>query len=176
VGTATLGFSDVNRGTFSYVVNGIARTKAITRQTFGPIPRCTHQPQPDFAAVRNYQDLWWAVNGSESGWGVNLTHQGDIVFATWFTYDVDGTPMWLVVTAPRNAQGVYSGDVLRTTGPSFAAVPFDPALVQRTTVGSASFTFTNGNAGTFAYTVNGVSQTKSITRQLFAPPAATICG
>jgi hypothetical protein len=24
--------------------------------------------------------------GSESGWGVNLTHQGDTIFASWFTY------------------------------------------------------------------------------------------
>ena len=176
VGTATLGFTDLNRGTFSYVVNGIAQTKPITRFAFGPVPRCAYQLQPDVAAAHNYQDLWWAVGGSESGWGVNLTHQGDIIFATWFTYDFDGTPMWLAVIAPRNAQGVYSGDLIRTTGPSFAAVPFDPALVQRTTVGTATFTFTNGNAGTLAYTLNGVSQTTSITRQLFAPPAATVCG
>lgn len=35
-----------------------------------------------------------APAGAESGWGVNFTHQGDTIFATWFTYD-DGTPLWL---------------------------------------------------------------------------------
>src|SRR5262249_40359129 len=35
----------------------------------------------------NYQGLWWSSPAnSESGWGVNLAHQGDIIFASWFTY------------------------------------------------------------------------------------------
>ena len=32
----------------------------------------------------------------------------------------------------------------------------------------------NGNAGQFAYTVNGASQTKAITRQVFRTPG-TVC-
>ncbi|MGC1818702.1 MAG: S8 family peptidase, partial [Casimicrobiaceae bacterium] len=40
------------------------------------------------AAAPNYQGLWWASPaGSESGWGINFAHQGDVIFATWFTYD-----------------------------------------------------------------------------------------
>ena len=36
----------------------------------------------------NYTGLWWAApTGSESGWGIYLAHQGDTIFATWFTYD-----------------------------------------------------------------------------------------
>ena len=35
-------------------------------------------------------------------------------------------------------------------------------------------TFANGNSATFAYTVNGVTQTKAITRQVFRTPG-TIC-
>jgi hypothetical protein len=34
-------------------------------------------------------------------------------------------------------------------------------------VGTASITFSDGNNGTLAYTVNGVTGTKAITRQLF---------
>jgi len=41
-------------------------------------------------------------------------------------------------------------------------------------VGTATFTFTNGNSGTFNYTVNGVTQTKAITREVFATPG-TVC-
>lgn len=175
VGTATLTFNDVNRGTFSYVVNGVPQTKAITRHAFGPVPKCAHGTQPDFVGATNYQDLWWATGGIEAGWGINLTHQGDLIFATWFTYDFDGKPMWLSALAPKTAQGIYAGELIRTTGPSFAAVPFDGALVRRMPVGSVTFTFANGNAGTFAYAVNGVSQVKSITRLLFAPPAGTLC-
>ena len=177
VGSGTLSFRDPDNGTFSYTVNGVQQTKPITRQVFGPLPACTYGAQPDFVNATNYQDLWWAAGGTESGWGVNLTHQGDVLFATWFTYDGDGTPMWLAVTAPRIAQTrVYSGPLIRTTGPAFNATPFDPARVTRTVVGTATFTFANGNAATFAYTLDGVTRTKAITRYLFAPPAGTRCG
>jgi hypothetical protein len=54
-------------------------------------------------------------------------------------------------------------------------VPFAPGTVNRTIVGTAMFSFANGNAATFTYTVNGMRQTKAITRQLFAPPAGTLC-
>lgn len=38
----------------------------------------------------NYQGLWWnSPAGSESGWGVNFAHQGDTIFASWFTYNLD---------------------------------------------------------------------------------------
>ena len=176
VGSGTLTFVDPDNGTFSYTVKGAQQTKAITRDAFGPLPACAYGTQPEFVNATNYQDLWWAAGGAESGWGINLTHQGDVLFATWFTYDGDGTPLWLAVTAPRIAQGVYSGQLIRTTGPAFNATPFDPARVTRTEVGTATFTFANGNAATFAYTLNGVSRTKAIARQLFVPPAGTRCG
>jgi serine protease len=180
VGSGTLSFSDVNRVSFNYVVNGTQQTKSLTRQVFGPLPTCVFGAQPNFAAATNYQDLWWATpGGSESGWGVNLTHQGDTIFATWFTYDHDHTPMWLVATAPKTAPGAYMGTLYRLTGPPFNAVPFppmgSPGGATGTPVGTATFTFSDGNTGTFAYTVNAETQTKNITRELFQPPAGTVC-
>ena len=87
------------------------------------MPTCTYGPQPNFAAAANYQDLWWVAAGAESGWGINLTHQGDNIFAAWFTYDTDGSPLWLSVTAAKTGPGVYSGQMVRTSGPPFSAVP-----------------------------------------------------
>jgi len=176
VGSGMLTFSDADNCTFNYTVKGVAQTKLLVRQVFGPLPTCIYVARPDFAAATNYQDLWWAAGGAESGWGINLTHQGDKIFATWFTYDVDGTPLWLSVTAARTAPNAYGGELIRTTGPAFNAIPFDRAKVRRTVVGTASFTFATGNAATFAYTLNGESQTKTLTRQLFVPPAGTVCG
>jgi hypothetical protein len=175
VGTGTLTFADLNTGTFAYTVNGITQTKAITREVFGQLPTCTFGILTDLTLAYNYQDLWWAAPaGSESGWGVNLTHQGDTIFATWFTYDLDRTPLWLSVTAPKTAAGTYGGTLYRTKGPAFNAVPFKPESVVATAVGTATFTFTDGNTGTFNYTVNGVTQTKSITREVFVAPG-TVC-
>ncbi|HEY7240994.1 MAG TPA: PHB depolymerase family esterase [Burkholderiales bacterium] len=174
VGSGALNFTDSGTGTFAYLVNGVAQVKSITREVFGPLPLCTFGALPDLALARNAQDLWWAdPPGSESGWGINLTHEGDTIFGTWFTYDLDGTPMWLVVTAQKSAAATYAGTLYRTTGPAFSAVPFSPANVVATAVGSATFTFSGGNAATFAYTVNGVSQVKNITREVFAGPGTT---
>jgi hypothetical protein len=175
VGSGTLTFADADNGTFTYTVNGVTHSKAITRQVFGPQPRCVFGVQADLGSATNYQDLWWAAPaGSESGWGINFSHQGDTIFATWFTYDLDGTPLWLSATAPKSAAGVYSGTLYRTTGPAFDAAPFLPANVALTPVGTATFTFADGNHATFAYTVNGISQTKQITRQVFRSPG-TVC-
>jgi predicted dienelactone hydrolase len=175
VGTGTLTFTGADNGTFAYTVNGISQTKAITREVFGPLPSCIFGAQPDPALATNYQDLWWNAPGdSESGWGINFAHEGDSIFATWFTYDHDHTPMWLAATANRTMPGTYVGTLYRTTGPPFNAVPFNPAAVVRTAVGNMTLTFANGNSATFAYTVNGVSQIKTITREIFRTPG-TVC-
>jgi len=175
VGTGTLTFSDADNGSFAYTVNGVSQVKAITREVFGTLPTCVFGAQNNPAAAANYQDLWWrSPAASESGWGINITHQGDTLFATWFTYDHDRSPMWLVMTANKAAPGGYAGDLYRTTGPPFNAVPFNPAAVVATKVGVASFTFSDGNNATFAYAVNGVSQAKPITREVFRAPG-TVC-
>lgn len=174
-GTGKLTFADTGNGTFAYTVNGVSQTKPITRQVFGAMPTCVFGGQPNLALATNYQDLWYASPAeSEAGWGVNLTHQGDTIFATWFTYDLDGTPMWLSATAPRTAPSVYTGTLYRTRGPPFNAVPFNPGNVTRTVAGTLTLTFANGNAATFAYTLDGVSQSKSIVRQVFRTPG-TVC-
>jgi hypothetical protein len=181
VGTISFSFTDSSTGSMTYTVNGVTQTKPIARLVYAlPAPECTLGGTP--GASPNYQDLWWGKPaGSESGWGVNVVHQGDILFATWFTYQAGGTAaapakgLWLVMSAGlKTAPGVYTGDLYRTTGPAFSAVPFNPALVTRTVVGSATFTFTDADNGTFNYTVNGVTQTKPITRLVFSSPA-TVC-
>ncbi len=175
VGTATFAFSDGEHGTFTYTVNGVTQSKAIERQVFAaPVPACSAGGTPP--AMPNYQDLWWHdPPGSESGWGVNLTHQGDTLFATWFTYGADGNGMWLVMSdGAKTGTATYSGPLYRTTGPAFSAQPWNPAQVTVTPVGMATFAFGDASHGTFTYTVDGITQSKAITRQTFASPA-TVC-
>jgi hypothetical protein len=175
VGSATLTFANNDNGTFDYTVNGVSQTKSITRQVFGPMPRCVFGMQANLALATNFQDLWWNLPaGSESGWGINFAHQGDTIFATWFTYGLDGKPLWLAATAPLTVPGTYAGTLYRTHGPAFNAMPFDPSQVTMTAAGTATFTFVDGNTATFAYTVNGISQTKQITREVFVAPG-TVC-
>ena len=142
------------------------------------MPSCTYAATADLTGAANYQDLWWRKPGaSESGWGINLNHQGDTIFATWFTYDLAGSPLWLVVTAPKTAPGVYAGDLYRTSGARFDA--FSSGDVVPLKVGTATFTFTDGNNATFDYTVqlagmaSPLTQSKAITREIFATGGTT---
>jgi hypothetical protein len=180
MGNGTLSFSGADNGTFTYTIGGVARTKPITRQIFGPAPSCMWATQATLPMATNFQDMWWAAPGGvESGWGVNFTHQGDVIFATWYTYDFDGSALWLAGIAPKTAPGNYAGTLYRTTGPPLGAEPFDPRAVNAAPVGTLRLRFDDGNAGIFAYTVAlpgtaPVTQTKSITRMVFREPVS-IC-
>jgi len=174
VGTATFAFTDGDNGTFSYTVNGLAQSKAIVREAFAsPTPTCVEGET--FAAATNYSDLWWrSPANSESGWGINITHQGDVLFATWFTYGATGKGEWLVMSnGAKTAPGSYTGALYRTTGSPYSGA-WNPSQLGVAQVGTATFTFTDIANGTFTYSVDGVSGSKAITREAFSSPG-TVC-
>jgi hypothetical protein len=174
VGSGALRFAPDGSAAFDYTVKGVTQTKPLTRQVFGPVPTCTFGLQPDTRLATNFQDLWYASPAeSESGWGINLAHQGEVLFATWFTYEPGGAPMWLFGDVRRGAPGRYTGSLYRATGPAFSAVPFLPAQVQVSPVGDLTLEFTDGNRAMMRYTVGATVQAKTITRQTFRPPGTT---
>ena len=163
VGTMTLRFSAPDRGTLNYTFNGTPVSKTIERYLFGTPPTCTSVPGSR-AGLTNYQDMWW--NAGESGWGVNLTHQGDILFATLFTYRADGRDLWLVGSLlARQPDGRFTGAIHRVTGPPFNAAPW--TAIAGTEVGTMSLSFSNGEQGTLTYSYEGALVTKAITRYVF---------
>jgi cytidylate kinase len=171
VGTASFSFTDSNTGVFSAVVNGANVSKSITREVYGAAPTCTVGGSA--GSTPNYQDLWWQASGAESGWGLNVTHQGDVLFATWFTYDANGKGLWLVASNLAKVNGTtYSGTLYRTTGPAFNSAQWNPAAVKATPVGSLTLAFGDAAHGTLSATVNGASITKAIAREVFASPAS----
>jgi hypothetical protein len=175
VGTAMFTFNDADNGVFTYTVNGVSGSKPITRQLFAnPVPSCTAGGAS--SAAPNYQALWWASPAaSQPGWGLNIAHQGDILFVTWFTYAPDGKGMWLVGSSlARTGNGSYGGALYRAIGPPFNAASWNPAMVALTPVGSASLAFSDADTGVFSYSVNGITGSKAITRQVYASPV-TVC-
>ncbi|QJR11377.1 hypothetical protein DSM104443_02452 [Usitatibacter rugosus] len=171
VGTGTFKFSSATSGRFEYTVNGITQSKTLTRTEFGnAIPECTAGGPA--SAIVNYQDTWW--NASESGWGLNITHQGDVIFATWFTYDTSGKAQWLLMSDVRRVGlgDSFAGKIYRARGNPFNTLPWNTGSIQVTEVGQVTLSFSDADHGTFAYTLDGVSQTKAITRQEFASPKA----
>ncbi|MGE5093540.1 MAG: YncE family protein [Betaproteobacteria bacterium] len=175
VGSATVTFTDADNGVLSATVDGTQLIKRITRQAFAA-PRPTCEANGPQGALPVYQDLWWnAPAGSESGWGVNIAQQGDVLFATWFTYGSDGRGTWLVASnVAKTGNATFSGTLYRAIGPAFSASPWDPSKVSRAAVGQVTFVFRDANNATMSYTVDGLSQGKAITRQVFAAPP-TVC-
>ena len=124
----------------------------------------TRQPLSAGAAPPvNYTDIWW--NPSESGWGMAVTQQASTMFLAWYVYDGSAKPMWYVATCAVSGTSC-SGDLLRTTGPAFGAT-FDASQVHAFTAGTISINFSDPNNAAISYTVNGVSASKTVTRQLF---------
>jgi hypothetical protein len=175
VGTGRFTFSDANNGTFSYTLNGISRVKPLARFLFAsPVPVCTFNGALAAAQAVNHTAMWAVPNLAEGGWGINFTHQGDVIFVSWFIYDQSGAPFWVSATLIKTAAEIYTGALDMTTGPPFSAVPYDPSLVTHNTVGTATVVFTDGDNGTFTYTLNGVTRTKALTRFVFVAPG-TVC-
>jgi len=171
VGTMRVAFTTASTGTLTYVVNGVSVTKAISRQPLSTTPPTCTFTTADRSIATNYQDLWW--NRNEPGWGININQQGTVVFATLFTYGLDGKGTWFVMNGSRVAGTTnrFSGDLYRTTGSAFNA-PW--AAGSATKVGTMTFAFDTGTDGTMTYSVDGVSVTKLISRQVFGSPA-TLC-
>ena len=166
IGTLRLAFTAAGKATLSYSVDGVTVNKTIERQVFSVPPVCRWSAF-DRSFTTNFQDLWW--NPAEPGWGLNITHQGNILFATLFTYDPTGRGRWLVMSrGERIGDGLYIGELLTTALPPLNAGTWTPATSEQ--AGTLSIQFTRGNAGTITYTLDGVLVVKSIERQVFGVP------
>jgi hypothetical protein len=153
-GTLQVNFRDVNNATFTYTLAGQTRSIPLVRQ---PLATGTTPPAVD------YTDLWWSP--SESGWGMAMAQQYGVNFLAWYVYDSNGKPTWQVATCTMSGSSC-AGTLYRTTGPAFGPT-FNPAQVQATTAGTILVIFTDANNAILSYTVDGVTATKSVTRQLF---------
>jgi hypothetical protein len=131
-------------------------------------------PLPALAAnpfMTDASDLWW--NPAESGWGVNIIEQSNILFATFFVYSADGRAHWYVASdmtcpnTPTDAQMICAGTLYETTGP-VVGPGFNPAAVTRRAVGDAKFFYSRSSGGQFDYTIDGVTVSKAVQRQTWA--------
>lgn len=125
---------------------------------------------PSFANTftADLSDLWY--DEKESGWGVNITQQREVIFMTFFIYGADGRASWYTgqtTQTGQNSQGalIFSGTMFEFKGPYFANF-FNPAAVVGRSVGTVTFTAFLDLA-TLSYTIDGVSVTKVVTRQTF---------
>jgi cyclophilin family peptidyl-prolyl cis-trans isomerase len=131
------------------------------------------QPEPepfviDITSLAPITGLWWGGT-TESGWGVTLTQQANIIFVTLFTYDSAGLPVWYVASNCTISGDGCEGLLYRVTGGTPVTqdwVSTPPLNVEA--VGTISFTFTGNDAGEMNLTIDGVSGTKTIERQVWS--------
>jgi carboxyl-terminal processing protease len=112
----------------------------------------------------NYTDIWWG-GPSESGWGIQITQHNDEIVGTWYTYDEQGAPLFILLSGcdvQKFNGSVCRGNIYRFTGTPYN-VPFVKADIGPS-IGVATLTFTSANTATFAYQIGGTSITKSISR------------
>lgn len=166
LGAYPQGTYDVEAVTFDNTLNGpvqrVLQTLQFTVAARVPVRLPRYNPLAD------YTGMWWTPQ--ESGWGLSIHQSGaDTLFGTLFVYDAQNRAQWFTMqpgmwtTATR-----WEGPLYRTTGPHFAAQPFNPAQVQVQAVGTAVLEFeTQAGGGTTArltYTVDGVATVKTISR------------
>ena len=117
--------------------------------------------------------LWW--NASESGWGVSATQQSDKLFVALYVYDPAGNAVWYTVSCVIVAAGC-SGDLIKNRGGSTPTAPWSGGGISVLKVGSMNLQFSSNDAGTMSYTLDGLSNTKTITRFIFGPLPLAIPG
>lgn len=125
-------------------------------------------PATASSTLTNFSDLWWTP--TESGWGVNVAQQADVMYLTFYVFGLNRQPVWytaLVVDQGLQPDGstLFAGNLFQSNGPYFGG-PFNPAEVSTNLVGSASFRGTSTTSATLTYVVGGVTVVKQIERFL----------
>jgi hypothetical protein len=118
-------------------------------------------PQP----IASYQGVWFQP--AEPGWGVTLLQQGDHVFVTWYVYDADGRPSWLVMPAAQwTGAAALQGTLYRASGTPLGA-DYDPSRFAVAPVGTLALEFQPDGSARLTATVDGVEIAKTLVRQAF---------
>ena len=174
LGSAKLSFASNGALSFNYTLNNMpAQTKALPRVPIGAGTPVCETTTGSRAGATNYSDIWW--NPQESGWGINLFHQDNLMFATWFTYDANGRDTWYTVSrAEAQPDGSFTGAIQQVTaGTPYNQINGAPAFPSggAPNVGNMTFRFTNGERGSMTYSIGNVTQTKNFERQQFSAPA-----
>ena len=117
------------------------------------------------AMATSYQD-WWN-NTDLSGMGWNVGQQGNNIFVSWYMYDADGNPSFLLFFGPLQNGNKLTAPLRRYYGPEPPG--YDENLWNGEIVGTATITFTSPTQATFSYDYDGNKGSFTIYRFTFQP-------
>jgi hypothetical protein len=158
VGSATLTFNAAaSSARLDYTIDGVAGSKAIERQVYGPTP----------ASIRYVGDMWWG-GAAQNGWGIAILEQAPKIFPIWYTYDADGEPTWFVMPVGAwTATGLYEGRMYATTGSPWLGQAYDASRLRASDIGAFRLNFLEDNWVTFSYVGERGNTAFSLLRQAF---------
>ena len=119
----------------------------------------------NFANATIYQDWWY--NPSLSGMGLNVGQQAENIFVSWYMYDADGLPSFLLFYGNLQNNKTLTAPLRRYYGPE--PPDYDETLWGGEVVGQATITFSSPSAGTFNYQYDGNQGSFAIQRFTFHP-------
>ncbi len=158
VGSVTLTFSNASNGVMQYTVNGVSGTKIISKLNFG---------SGNAPSATDYSDVWWG-GVSQNGWGIALVQQQAVLAGSWYTYDSQGRAVWYLISGGGWANATtYNAVLTRATGSQLIGATYNAAAFTPVTAGNVTFVFTDANNAQMTYSVDGVTQTKAISRLQF---------
>ena len=120
------------------------------------------------ALETNLTGIWF--NPAESGWGLTISQQGNQLFPVMFTYSAAGKPVWFFGSnISRGTDGTYSGAAFRTTGNPFNLIAGDSNFLA-TQAGDFHIEAMDAGRIRFRFTLDGISQTRTLESQRFGAP------
>jgi hypothetical protein len=175
LGTTRLRFIGNDGLNFQYTIGALTQTKSLVKFPFGTRDIvCQPSPSASRATATNYSDLW-ASPGS-NGWGVHISHVGDALFASWYTYDTDREAIYHIASMTRQSGNNFSGPVVRqVNGTPYPQINGATATGGAPSViGTASLSFSNGENANFNYSIGAAVQSKPLQRVVFST-TPTVC-
>ncbi len=194
IGTGSIVITSTNRLSLSYSIGNVNQTKTdLQPQNFAAadeVPLCTLQlpatspvPPPGIdlrSLLTNYTDHWWGGMDA-SGWGVQISHQGNQVFAGWYSYSPAGKATWLTLQGVQDSNNArrFSGTIYQVSaGPPYPQITGPIAPATNVAVGTFEFNFTDGAKGVFTYSLpqfNIVNRALRLERFAVAGGAVNVC-
>ena len=186
-GTGSITVTSPNRLLLAYAIGAVTQTKTnLEPQNFtaaDQVPACTLQTPTGTsfrAGLSNYTDHWWG-GPNAAGWGVQISHQGNQVFAGWFSYNQQGTATWLTAQGSQDANNArrFTGSLYQVNpGIPFSIINGPIAQSSIASVGTFEFNFVDGERGTFTYSLPAfgiVARSLAIERFAIAGGAVNVC-
>ena len=186
-GAGAITVTSSNRLSLDYTIGNVVQTKTnLEPQNFAAtdqIPVCSLQTLTGAnprAGLTNYTDHWWG-GPNASGWGVQISHQGNQVFAGWYSYNQQGTATWLTASGTQDASNArrFTGTIYQVNpGIPFSTINGPVAQSSISGAGTFEFNFTDGEHGAFTYSLPAsgiVNRSLTIERFAVTSGALNVC-